>query len=174
MGPGGFPLSLAELGIETSVKVGFDVNRMDEYFVNYGAGIYGLDEADLNDHKQLLQTEFDVKLMTLHKEELWKVIRNCGEKTKHLGKPSFDDGHSAVCSWVRKTYLESAMAMPLLQSKESGERQQCLFVCDTNRSADATAIRVQNMANELVKRKDGSEVVVIRIFSSQTLLGPGF
>lgn len=149
---------------------------------------------------RIVKSAGELVLNAKHKEELWKVIRNCGEETKqvdlyqHIKRTSEDDLHAldivnrlnrqqlAVLRRMTKlpsmmvtvhgppgcgkTYLESAIAMPLLQNPhmESGARQQCLFVCDTNRSADATAIRVQSMSNELIKRQDGSEVVVIRVF----------
>lgn len=66
-----------------------------------------------------------------------------------------------------KTFLQTAIVMPLLANhhKHTTMRQQCLFVCDTNRSADHTTIQIQNTADRTIKRDDGSSVVVIRVFN---------
>lgn len=68
-----------------------------------------------------------------------------------------------------KTFLQTAIVMPLLANphKHTSMRQQCLFVCDTNRSADHTTIQIQTMADRMIKRDDGHPVVVIRVFSNK-------
>lgn len=68
------PPSLPDLGIRTSMKLGFDVDRMDQYFLNYGSGIYGLDKADLDSHQKLIQAEFNVKLINFPGAQNQKYI----------------------------------------------------------------------------------------------------
>lgn len=60
-------------------------------------------------------------------------------------------------------------AKSLLENCHKGteKHQQCLFDCDTNRSTDNAVIRVHCMVDEMVKRNDGSPVVVMRVFSNK-------
>lgn len=65
IGKKGLPPDLSDLKLNNSVKVAFDIDRMDQYFVSLGSGVYAMDDADIQRNHELKELEFDVKLMTI-------------------------------------------------------------------------------------------------------------
>lgn len=47
MGEKGLPSDLSAVKLNNSVKVAFDIDRIGQYFVSFGSGLYAMDEADM-------------------------------------------------------------------------------------------------------------------------------